>query len=132
MALALPVITDPVIIDGYSQTGATVNTLPVGDNAVLRIELDGSANPAPIAGDQKAGANQQEISIVKDGLVLVKGSDGSQIRGLVINHFSGSGININSDGNDIAGNFIGTNSDATSAGTNRAFGNGVGVTMSGA
>src|SRR5439155_24062018 len=33
---ALPTITDPVIIDGYTQLGATANTLAVGDNAVLK------------------------------------------------------------------------------------------------
>src|SRR5205085_2709145 len=36
---ALPVVTDPVIIDGYTQPGASMNTLAVGDNAVLTIEL---------------------------------------------------------------------------------------------
>src|SRR5262249_24038965 len=35
----LPDITDPVTIDGYTQPGASVNTLAVGDNAVLLIQL---------------------------------------------------------------------------------------------
>ena len=39
---ALPTITDPVIIDGYTQPGASANTLAVGDNAVLLIELNGA------------------------------------------------------------------------------------------
>jgi hypothetical protein len=39
---ALPQITSAVIINGYSQAGASVNTLAVGDNAVLKIDLDGS------------------------------------------------------------------------------------------
>ena len=38
---ALPAITDPVIIDGYTQPGASPNTLVSGGNAVLKIELDG-------------------------------------------------------------------------------------------
>jgi hypothetical protein len=33
----LPTVTDPVTIDGYSQSGASANTLPAGDNAVLQI-----------------------------------------------------------------------------------------------
>jgi hypothetical protein len=33
----LPVVADPVIIDGYSQFGASTNTLANGDNAVLKI-----------------------------------------------------------------------------------------------
>src|SRR5438105_13600636 len=39
-AIALPQITDPIIIDGYTQGGAHPNTQPVGDNAVILIELD--------------------------------------------------------------------------------------------
>src|SRR5262245_14797196 len=34
---ALPAITAPVTIDGYSQPGASMNTLTNGDNAVLQI-----------------------------------------------------------------------------------------------
>src|SRR6476620_9785866 len=41
----LPAITDPVVIDGYTQPGASVNTLANGDNAVLLIELSGSKIP---------------------------------------------------------------------------------------
>src|SRR5438093_208882 len=33
----LPPVTDPLIIDGYSQAGASTNTLASGDNAVLKI-----------------------------------------------------------------------------------------------
>ena len=39
----LPVVGRPVAIDGYTQPGSSPNTLAVGDNAVLEIELDGSA-----------------------------------------------------------------------------------------
>src|SRR5882724_5462407 len=39
---ALPTTTHPVVINGYSQPGASANTLPVGNNAVLLIEIDGS------------------------------------------------------------------------------------------
>src|SRR6266436_9118043 len=39
---ALPTVTDPVIIDGYTQPGASPNTLASGDNAVLKIVLDGT------------------------------------------------------------------------------------------
>ena len=35
----LPAIIYPVIIDGYTQPGAAPNTLEVGNNAVLLIEL---------------------------------------------------------------------------------------------
>src|SRR5262245_31216904 len=37
---ALPIITELVFLDGYSQLGATPNTLADGDDAFLAIELD--------------------------------------------------------------------------------------------
>ena len=37
---ALPEITDPVTIDGYTQPGSSANTLAVGDDAVLLIEIN--------------------------------------------------------------------------------------------
>ncbi|MHB9068390.1 MAG: RHS repeat-associated core domain-containing protein [Pirellulaceae bacterium] len=94
-ATALPTITDPVIIDGYTQPGAAVNTNPVEDaggigqglNTVLRIEIDGSA----------AGVRGFEIA-----------AGDSTLRGLTINRFSGAGIFLRSSGNRVAGNFIGT------------------------
>jgi hypothetical protein len=42
-ASVLPIITEPVIIDGYSQPGTSPNTRTVGDDAVLKIMLDGFA-----------------------------------------------------------------------------------------
>src|SRR5262249_37775817 len=61
---ALPTITDPIIIDGYSQPGSRANTLADGDDAVLLIEL--SRGDLPI-----------------NGLTITAG--GSTVRGLVIN-----------------------------------------------
>jgi parallel beta-helix repeat protein len=93
---ALPVITDAVTIDGYSQPGASANSLAVGDNAVLLVELNGS-----LAGNA-------------DGLDFAAGS--CTVRGLVINGFAGSGIICQSgSGDDIEGNFIGTNAAGSAA-----------------
>jgi hypothetical protein len=39
---ALPSITSATTIDGYTQPGASTNTLASGDNAVLRIEINGA------------------------------------------------------------------------------------------
>lgn len=36
-ASALPAVTDPVVINGYSQSGASSNTLASGDDAVVKI-----------------------------------------------------------------------------------------------
>jgi CSLREA domain-containing protein len=84
----LPAISSDVTIDGYSQPGASVNTLSGASNAVLRIVLDGSS----------AG--------VADGLRLSSGD--VVVRGLVINNFSRSGIRVDGAYSvNITGNFIG-------------------------
>ena len=86
-ASALPIITGPVTIDGWSQGGAGYSGPPL-------IELNGA-----LAG-----------SSVK-GLHITAGS--STVRGLVINGFTGSfaaGIYLQTGGgNWIYGNYIGTN-----------------------
>jgi hypothetical protein len=99
----LPVVTKPVLIDGYSQSGAVVNTMVKGDNALVLIELNGAG----------AGANA-------NGLHLGNGSAGSVVQGLVINAFSANGIAIESDGNTIQGNFIGTDPTGTLPGPGNA------------
>ncbi len=98
---ALPTITDPVIIDGYTQPGSAANTQTDGDDAVLLIELNG-AN----AGDA-------------NGFTITAGS--STLRGLVINRFTGltssagNGIALTGGGgNVIEGNFLGTDASGTS------------------
>ncbi|MFO0943020.1 MAG: hypothetical protein U0930_19965 [Pirellulales bacterium] len=90
---ALPTITQPVMIDGYAQIAATRNTLAVGNNAVLKVQLDGSNIPAAlVAGLDIAASN-------------------TTVQGLVINRFTGRQIQISGSSatNDvIIGNFIGT------------------------
>jgi hypothetical protein len=101
---ALPTVTDPVVIDGYTQPGAQPNTLAVGSDAVLLVELDGS-----LAGSAASG------------LVITCG--GSTVRGLVINRFAVDGIGISTlGGNTIAGNYIGTDVTGTLRLGNGSFG----------
>ena len=98
---ALPTITDPVTIDGYTQPGASPNTnaTSLGLNTVLKIELDGS-----LTGD--------------DGLSFTAGP--SAVRGLAINSFDGAGIVLQTvDGSVIEGNFVGTDVTGTAALGNR-------------
>jgi uncharacterized repeat protein (TIGR01451 family)/CSLREA domain-containing protein len=104
----LPTITAPVIIDGYSQPGASANTNPItqADNAVLRIQIDGAAD---------IGSSQ--------GFGLTLGAGDSTVRGLVVSNFSMHGIVLaGSGGNRIAGNFIGTDASGTVAMPNASFG----------
>lgn len=94
----LPVITDPVLIDGFSQPGSSANTSALsGINSVLLIEIDGS-----LAGNA-------------DGLLInhtTMSGVGTTVRGLVINRFATmgrAGIRMTGTGNhNIEGNFIGT------------------------
>ena len=103
-ASELPNITDPVVIDGYTQSGASANTNAPNQalNTVLKIELAG---------------NLTAIT----GLRLAAGSGGSTIRGLNINRF-GNNVEIYTNGNTIAGNFIGTNVAGTAAVTGLNYG----------
>jgi Ca2+-binding RTX toxin-like protein len=85
---SLPIITQAVTIDGTSQPGFAATPL---------IQLDGT----------NAGATTNGI--------LITGS-GSNIRGLAINRFRGSGIFILGNaatGNSVLGNFIGTDVNGT-------------------
>ena len=93
----LPTITDTIFLDGYTQPGASPNTLAIGDNAVLKIVLNGS----------QAGS--------VDGLVI--GGGNSTVRGLVIDNFAfGYGIEVAGNGNDVVvGNFLGTDVTGTTA-----------------
>jgi hypothetical protein len=97
----LPTITEQVTIDGYSQPGSSPNTNPtsMGLNTVLTIELRGTVN---------------------DGLNI--NADNCTVQGLVINSFPGDAIDVSSNGNVIAGNFVGTNTAGTAALPNGASG----------
>ena len=103
-ASPLPPITERLIIDGYSQSGAAENTLLVGNNAVLKIVLDGV--------NAGASANGLELQTAE-----------SVIKGLVIQHFY-NGIRVSGGGsaggvsNILRGNFIGTNAAGTIARAN--------------
>ncbi|MCB0057870.1 MAG: right-handed parallel beta-helix repeat-containing protein, partial [Caldilineaceae bacterium] len=104
-AAALPAITDPVVVDGYSQPGAAPNTLPSGSDAVLLIQLSGANVPGAAA------------------LTFGSGADGSSVRGLVINDGFGVGIAVSgAPGVVIQGNYIGTDAAGTTAVPNGAFG----------
>ena len=92
----LPSILDPVIIDGYTQPGASPNTLAKGTNAKPMIELDG---------ENAGNAGGLDVR-----------APGSVVRGLAINRFSSYGILVCGDsvtGVKIEGNFIGTDPTGT-------------------
>jgi hypothetical protein len=100
-----PTITDPVVIDGFTQPGSSANTMAVGDSSVHLIELNGN------------GANFRALEIT---------AGNSTVRGLVINRFNGNGpanaINLlTKGGNKIEGCFIGVSADGTTAQSNNGL-----------
>ena len=115
----LPAITRAVTINGYTQDVAVsrANTLAVGSDAVLLIELNGLATGAGV-----------------NGLTLTAPTT---VRGLVINRFAGYGIQVvgGGSGSVIAGNYVGTNTLGTVAqGNNRdgvGFEGGIGLSVGG-
>lgn len=107
---ALPCIDDTVTIDGYTQPGASPNTLQAGDDATILIQLDGQTSM---------------FFPVSTGLCI--NAENCVVRGLMITGFplgfdfyqtyGGDGIFIGKAGCAVEGNFIGTDgSSATTLG----------------
>lgn len=96
-----------VFINGYSQSGSVANTLPVGSNAVLTVELNGvGAGSAIGLRCSGMGANA-----------------GCLIWGLVINRFQEGGIRFDATAPGVVnGCFIGTNAAGTAALGNTNYG----------
>lgn len=82
LAAPLQAISQPAIIDGTTQPGASCNT--------LKIVLNGSG--------------------LASGVGLKLTANGSTVGGLVIQRFPSHGVEVNSSNNTLACNFIGTNS----------------------
>ncbi|HEX8141546.1 MAG TPA: DUF4394 domain-containing protein [Pyrinomonadaceae bacterium] len=103
-ATALPIITGPLIIDGFTQPGTIANSQPTGGlNAALLIEINGA----------NAGA----------GPCLRITAGGSTVRGLVINRCGGAAISLQgAGGNLINGVYLGTDPTGTIKRANGAGG----------
>jgi Right handed beta helix region len=95
----LPTITQPVLIDGYTQSGSSKNTNGpgLGLNTVLTIELDGTS----------AGPGISCLNIA---------ANNTTVQGLVINRCTNYDITITSGTNNvIQGCFLGTNAAGNSS-----------------
>ena len=98
----LPQINRTTDVNGYSQPGASVNTLAAGTNADLRIVL--------FANGQNSG--------------LQVNAPNSRIRGLVFNGYAANAVNLvdaDASGTVIDGNFVGTTRDGTALGAGSRF-----------
>ena len=86
--IGLPAITNPVVIDGYSQPGSSKNTAPNADNAKLLIEINGEQfdNPPSVLDIQTSQCVIQGLIIDQfqfSPAVMIEGpfSTGNVIRG---------------------------------------------------
>ena len=111
-ATVLPMITDTLTIDGYTQPNTSANTLAAGDNAVIRIVVNGAtveAGQGLLAGLEIAASN-------------------CTVRGLAINTFFRQILISSGSGNVISGNFLGTDASGTTVpGSGNQGGRGVEV-----
>src|SRR6185436_10156924 len=97
----LPAVSESLIIDGYSQPGAKPNSLMVGDNAVILIQIDGGGHFAPFSPCQ--------------GFVLSGPTSDYVVRGLSITGFCGAITAGSVHTAVVAGNFIGVLPDGETA-----------------
>jgi hypothetical protein len=96
---SLPAISKQVLLDGWSQGGAGYQGPPL-------IVLNGAS-----------------AGFIGGGLMLQAGSDGSTVRGLVVQEFFGDGLLVNgASGVLIVGNYLGTDASGTAADGNRGSG----------
>ncbi len=100
VASPLPAVTSPVLIDGYSQPGASANTLPTGWNAVIGIEIDCNA-----------------LNTASFGLQLATAGAGSSVRGLSIYNVRNVSIRAEGDDSVVAGNVVGMRADGRTPNT---------------
>ena len=109
----LPPMIDPMVIDGYTQLGSKANSLTVGNNAILKVEID----------------CRNTVPTLSRGFYIR--ATGCEIRGLIINNCLEAGIII-TRGFDtvIAGNWIGVQADGTTPSAGRKNKDGIWVSRS--
>ncbi len=102
-----------------SYDGADAGTVPDELPTIISpVVINGWTEP-DYAGTPVIELNGNNVSGGVRGLVLGAGSDGSTIRGLTVNRFSGTGIDISGSNNHtLQGNWIGLNAAGTAAAGN--------------
>jgi hypothetical protein len=104
LASALPSVTGSLTIDGYTQPGASANTLAVGDDAVLQVEIDVNA-------------------LSGSGLQIDSTAPNTVVRGLAMRRAGGIAlILVFGDNTVVQGNFLGTNAAGTASGPGSSYG----------
>ncbi|HMQ04014.1 MAG TPA: Ig-like domain repeat protein [Pyrinomonadaceae bacterium] len=103
----LPTLITQMFINGYSQPDSQVNTLAVGNDAIIKIRVDGNLAPAGTW-----------------GFSLNSLTGGTEISGLSVTRFDNGIVIAGSDAgtNLITGNFIGLQPDGDTASGNVCYG----------
>lgn len=98
---ALPAILETVTIDGLTQPGASANTLPVGSDAVLLIEIDGSGAPGGSRGLRLRASSCTVRGLVIHGFQAAAIESPDPLSGHTI---EGNSLGLRADGTTVAGN----------------------------
>ena len=116
----------PTIDSGYNAIthAFTINLLSALPTIITPVDLDATGEWAitGVSGVPDVVLNGSGITGAATGLDLAAGSNGSTIRGFVIGDFDGYGINVSSNNDIIAGNYVGTNATGTIAQANASGG----------
>lgn len=104
---ALPFITDTLTINGYTQPGAQANSLAIGDNAVIKIQLSGVSGVG-------VGLNILAPNCVVQGLSMTAFNNPSTDVSVA--------ILVQSPGVVIEGNWLGVRPDGTASGNRGGIG----------
>lgn len=107
---ALPALFSTTTLDAYTQPGASPNTLPQGDNAVILIRIDGSLATTP--GGLAFDVFEQPATIRGFNLAHWNNPDFNSQPGLAVGSM---GIEMDGIMAFSEGNFIGTNPTATAS-----------------
>ncbi|WP_160167686.1 DUF4347 domain-containing protein [Methylomonas sp. MK1] len=111
----------------FGISGTSVHTINLTSALTITstIVLDATSDDSFSANGSRPAIVLNGAGNIQNGIQLYGGSDGSTIRGLVIQNFAGTGIEISgSNGNTVAGNWIGLNAAGTGAAGNSA---GIGI-----
>jgi hypothetical protein len=98
----LPRVTESLVIDGYSQPGAKPNSLSVGDNAVILIQIDGGKGLVfePSSGNASSNYTVRGLCLTGHGTAIIA----DVVDSLVV---TGNFIGILPDGETAKGNGVG-------------------------
>ena len=121
-------------LDGYTQPGARPNTLPLGTDAVLLIELNGTSLPDQVVLELGGPTGGRVIrGLVINGRLMIAGSSGNRVIGCYIGtNAVGSAATPTGGSVSMSGNFVNSNSiGGTTPADRNVIANSVGISGDG-